>query len=71
MKVWMSCKVVSLPTLTLTAFTATSSATPEASSTGDGLGGRGSGDHLHGHLTPRDSFLLHAHHTWALAGEEL
>ena len=38
MKVWMSCKVVSLPTLTLTAFTATSSATPEASSTGDGLG---------------------------------
>ena len=39
MKVSTSCVDVSLPTLTLRAFTATCSGTPDASSAGDGLRG--------------------------------
>ena len=41
MNVSISCRLVSRPTLTLSAFTATFSGTPDASRTADGLGGEG------------------------------
>ena len=43
MNVSISCRLVSRPTLTLSAFTATFSGTPDASRTADGLGGEGEG----------------------------